>query len=116
VEGSRREGNGGWGVPVENRSSELVKLCCMEQSVGVFVWSKVVFFSANMEGSFCMGQGAVFLSKNRRDSLYGARCCFFEQKSKGLFVWGKVMFFSANMEGSFCMEQSGVFFGDYVGK
>jgi hypothetical protein len=33
--------------------------CCMEQSVGVFVWSKVVFFSANMEGSFCMEQSGV---------------------------------------------------------
>jgi hypothetical protein len=32
-----------------------------------------VFFSTNMEGIFCMGQGGVFSSENGREFLYGAK-------------------------------------------
>jgi hypothetical protein len=31
-----------------------------QKSKGLFVWGKVMFFSANMEGSFCMEQSGVF--------------------------------------------------------
>jgi hypothetical protein len=46
---------------------------------GVFVWGKVLFFSAKIEGIVCMGQGGVFFSEYGREFLYGAKWCVFRR-------------------------------------
>jgi hypothetical protein len=125
VEGNRRDGKGGWGVPMENRSSKLVKLCCSRDRGiwrNLYAWLVAALYDWYVEGvwrkvlEFVYGAKWCFFGEYGGEFLYGARWCFFQQKGEGFFVWGKVVFFPAKMEGSFCMEQSDVFFGDYEGK